>query len=89
MQWAKQSLYFFIIQDSVNQIKTLFNVMVLLGNNFHQFDKSPGTYTSNTCQVETKTVCEYKLFNKDISQCNSFENSNDYQSKDDEIRYDW
>ena len=45
-------------QDSVSQRKTLFYLKVLLGNNFAQFDKWPGKYTSETRQVEIKPVCK-------------------------------
>ena len=34
---------------------------------FPQFHKSPGKYTSETCQVETKPVCKKKIY-EDISQ---------------------
>ena len=55
-QIFEQNPLFFIIQDCVNQRKTLFYPKVLLSNNFPQFDKSPGQYTSRACQVETKLV---------------------------------
>ena len=45
-------------QDCVNQRKTLFYLKVLLGNNFPQFDKWPGKYTSKTRQVVIKPVCK-------------------------------
>ena len=71
----------------MNQRKALFYLKVLLGNNFPQFDKSPGKYSSKTCQVETKLVCKQTFFYEDISQYKDFGNSNDYQSKHDEIRF--
>ena len=48
----------------MNQRKALFYLKVLLGNNFPQFDKSPGKYKSKTRQVETKLVCKQTFFMK-------------------------
>ena len=48
----------------MNQRKALFYLKVLLGNNFPQFDKSPGKYSSKTRQVETKLVCKQTFFMK-------------------------
>ena len=59
----KHEPLFFIIQDCVNQRKT-FHLKVLLANNFLQFDKSPGKYTSKTHQVETKPVPKCIFFMK-------------------------
>ena len=61
--FIKNSL-FFKIQDCMNQRKALFYLKVLLGNNFPQFDKSPGKYKSKTRQVETKLVCKQTFFMK-------------------------
>ena len=60
----KQDLLFFIILDCVNQRKSFFYLQVLFGNNFAQFDKSPGKYSSKTCQVEIKPVCNQTFFMK-------------------------
>ena len=49
---------FFIIQDCVHERKALFYLKIFICKSFHQFDKCPGKYTSNTCQVETKPVCK-------------------------------
>ena len=38
---------------TIKTLKALFPLKVLLGNNFPQFDKSLGKYTSKTRQVET------------------------------------
>ena len=38
----KRNLLFFIMLDYVDHGKKLFYLKVLLGNNFPQFDKSPG-----------------------------------------------
>ena len=70
IQIFKQNLSFFIIQDCVNQGKKLFYLKILLGNNFPQFDKSPGKYTSKTCQIKTKN-----FLLEDISVYNMSENS--------------
>ena len=60
-QIFKQNLWFFIIQDCVDQRKALFYLKILLGNNFPQFDKCPGKYTSKTRQAE-QNLSLYKLF---------------------------
>ena len=74
------------MQDCVNQRKA-FYLKVLLDINFSQFE-CPGMYISKSHQVETKPFFKYTFFHEDISQYNSFENSNDYQSKFDGIIYD-
>ena len=56
-------------------LNTLFPLKVLLDNNFHQFVKSLGKSSSKTCQIETSFSIN---FHEDISQYNSFKNSNDY-----------
>ena len=77
-QIFKQNLWFFIIQDCVDQRKALFYLKILLGNNFPQFDKCPGKYTSKTRQVEQN--CLYINFFiwwnlEDVPFCN---NSNSF-----------
>ena len=72
------------MQDCVNQRKALIYLMVLLGNSFPQFDKSPGTLVKLVELWQNKS--QNKRFHEDISWSNSFENSHDYQSKHDGIR---
>ena len=55
-QIFRQNPLFFIIQ--VNQRQVLFYLKVLRANNFPQFDKCPGKYTSKTGHVETEPVCK-------------------------------
>ena len=53
----KQKPLLFINQErKSNQRKSLFSLKVLLGNNFHQFDESPGKYYGETRQTETKLI---------------------------------
>ena len=53
-QIFKQNHEFFIVQDCITQRKALFYLMVLLGNNFPQFDKIAGKNTNKTSQADTK-----------------------------------
>ena len=57
-QTFKQHLLLFIIQDCVNQRKSLLHLKVLLANTFPQFDKDLGKYGSKIRQFETKPVCK-------------------------------
>ena len=54
----------------------------MIGNNFPQFDKSQVSALVELLKLRQNLFLS-KLFNEDISQYNSFENTNDYLSKHD------